>query len=261
MPQAADQWNPADYARHSRGQELWARELLSSLNMQPHQSILDVGCGDGRMTSEIAKLVPAGRAVGIDRSPEMVEFVAQHFPASRFPNLSFQTVDAAALSFRGEFDVAYSSVALHWVRDHRSVLAGIARSLRPGGRSVLQMGGQGNGIEVIEAFEEAGGQLSEFPYTFHADQEYRGLLEEAGLVVDSAELVPKDMVHLTRQAFTGWIRTAWLPYHQHISAGQKSAFHESVTDRFAEAHPPDAGGAFHVRMVRLQVRARKLQGS
>jgi trans-aconitate methyltransferase len=120
MRQAAHPWNPADYARHSRGQELWARELLWSLNMQPHQSILDVGCGDGRMTSGIAKLVPAGRAVGIDRSTEMVEFAAQHFPASRFPNLSFQAADAAALPFRSEFDVVYSSAALHWVRDHRS---------------------------------------------------------------------------------------------------------------------------------------------
>jgi trans-aconitate 2-methyltransferase len=207
------------------------------------------------MTAEIAKLVPAGRVLGIDLATEMVEFALQHFPASKFPNLSFQTADAAALPFHREFDVVYSSAALHWVRDHQSVLAGIARSLRPGGRCLLQMGGKGNGVEVIEAFEKAGVKLSGFSYAFHAEAEYRRLLEEAGLIVDSVELRAKDMVHPTREAFTGWIRTAWLPYHQHVPTERKGAFLESVTDRFADAHPPDEGGAFRVRMVRLQVRA------
>jgi trans-aconitate 2-methyltransferase len=258
MPESVHPWNPADYARHSQGQQRWARELLSSLNLQPYESVLDVGCGDGRITSEIANLVPAGQALGVDRSAAMVDFAAQHFPAGKFPNLSFQTADAAALPFRSEFDFVYSSAALHWVRDHRLVLAGIARSLRPGGRCLLQMGGKGNGVGVVEAFERAGARLSEFPYAFYGDHEYRPLLEEAGLIVDWVELVPKDMVHPHRQAFTGWIRTAWLPYHQHISEAGKGEFLESVTDRFAEAHPADAAGAFHVRMVRLQVRGHRL---
>jgi trans-aconitate 2-methyltransferase len=119
------------------------------------------------------------------------------------------------------------------------------------------MGGKGNGVEIIAAFESAGRRLPEFPYAFHGDEEYRPLLKRAGLIADSVELVPKDMVHPTRKAFTGWIRTAWLPYHQDISEQERDAFLESVTDRFAENHPPDADGASHVRMVRLQVRAHK----
>jgi trans-aconitate 2-methyltransferase len=199
--------------------------------------------------------------VGTDRSTEMVELAAQHFPASRFPNLSFQTADAAALPFRGEFDVVYSSVALHWVRDHRSVLAGIARSLRPGRRSVLQIGGQGNGIEVIAAFEEAGGSCRNFPTPFMPTRNIVGCSNRPGWSSTRPSLFQRTWFIPFAKPFTGWIRKAWQPYHQHISAGRKSAFLESVTDRFAEAHPPDAGRAFHVRVVRLQVRARKLQGS
>ena len=78
MPKLVHQWNPADYARHSQGQERLARELLRLLNPQPYESVLDVGCGDGRMTFEIAKL--ARQVVGIDRSPEMVAFASPEFP-------------------------------------------------------------------------------------------------------------------------------------------------------------------------------------
>ena len=73
MPKLVHQWNPADYVRHSQGQERFARELLTLLNPQPYESVLDVGCGDGRMTFEIAKL--ARQVVGIDRSPESVSFI------------------------------------------------------------------------------------------------------------------------------------------------------------------------------------------
>jgi trans-aconitate 2-methyltransferase len=254
MPQVAHQWNPADYARHSKGQEVFARELIASLTLQPDEDVLDVGCGDGRMTSEIAKLVPAGRVVGVDRSAEMVAFAAEHFP---FSNLSFQVADAAALPFHEQFDVVYSSAVLHWVQDHNAALTGIARSLRPGGRCLLQMGGNGNGVEMTKAFEWAGAKPTGFTYAFHGDEEYRGMVEAAGLRVDSVELIPKDMVHASRAALTGWLRTAWQPYHRHVPEDRKDAFLELVTDRFADVHPPDESGAFHVPMFRLQVRAHK----
>jgi trans-aconitate 2-methyltransferase len=257
MPQVAHPWNPADYARHSQGQEIFARELIASLTLQPDEDILDLGCGDGRMTSEIAKLVPAGRVVGVDRSEEMVAFAAEHFRSS---NLSFQVADAAALTFREEFDLVYSSAVLHWVQDHNAALAGIARSLRPGGRCLLQMGGKGNGVEMTRAFERAGASPTGFTYAFHGDKEYRGMVETAGLRVDSVELIPKDMPHASRTALTGWLRTAWQPYHRDIPEEQKDVFLESVTDRYAEEHPPDESGTFHVPMVRLQVRAHKGRG-
>ncbi len=248
------QWNPADYARHSQGQEILARELITSLKLRPQEHVLDIGCGDGRMTAEIARMVPQGRVVGIDRSAEMVAHAAQHFV---LPNLSFRTADAAALPFHDEFDVVYSSAVLHWVQDHKAALAGIARSLRPGGRCLLQMGGKGNVGEMIQAFERAGAKASGFTYAFHGDDEYRGMVQNAGLIVDNVELIPKDMVHASRAALTGWIRTAWQPYHRDVPETRKNEFLERVTDLYGEAHPADADGAFHVLTIRLQVEAHK----
>jgi trans-aconitate methyltransferase len=258
-------WNPADYAKHSQGQERWAKELLGLVSLLPHDQVLDVGCGDGRITAEIAGLVPQGRVVGADRSEEMIAFAARRFPRAQYPNLSFQVADASSLPFDEEFDVIFSNAALHWIREHKPVLAGLSKALKPGGRCVLQMGGKGNGSGVIQAFDfsirEAPWRLShrsfEFPYGFHAPREYREWMQEADLVPDSVELIEKDMVHESSEVFKGWLRTAWLPYVERVRAESRGEFLETVTRRYLAENPADEQGRVHVQMVRLQVLAHK----
>jgi trans-aconitate methyltransferase len=261
----AHQWNPADYARHSQGQERWAKELFGLLSLQPSEHVLDLGCGDGRITAQIAALVPQGRVVGVDRSAEMVKHASAGFPASRFPNLSFLQADAAKLPFNSAFDVVFSNAVLHWVKGHLPVLSGIARSLRPGGRCVLQMGGKGNGSRVISAFDyclrqptwQADLKDFDFPYGFYHPVEYRKWLLSAGLHPDAVELIEKDMIHSSREAFTGWLRTSWLPYCERVAGPRREDFLEAVTDRYLDQHPCDATGQVHVSMMRLQVLAHK----
>jgi len=265
MTNPAHPWNPADYAQHSQGQERWAKELFRLLAPQPHESILDIGCGDGRHTAELSRLVPQGRVVGVDRSPDMVAYAKDHFPPVRFPNLTFQEADASALPFDLEFDAVFSNAVLHWVLDHQPVLAGIVRSLRPGGRCVLQMGGKGNGDEVVAAMEEclsdprwqAEWRPRESHYGFHGPDEYRQWLQQAGLSADSVELIAKDMVHETCEAFTGWLRTAWQPYTTRVPEELREEFLRVATERYLHDQPPDAEGQVHVRMMRLQVLAHK----
>lgn len=262
---AAYQWNPADYAANSRGQERWARELLELAAIKPEDHVLDIGCGDGRMTAEIARRAAQGRVIGVDRSRDMVDFATRTFPQGDHPNLSFRQADARDLPFSNEFTLVYSSAVLHWMREHQSVLAGIARSLRSGGRVVLQMGGKGNTMDVTAAFDECfrepqwrhAAESFEFPYSFYGTEEYRGWLEKAGLVADAIELLPRDMVHPSRAAFTGWLRTAWLPFHAALPDDQRDLFLEEVTERFLRQSPPDSLGQIHVNAVRLQVLAHK----
>ena len=105
--------------------------------------------------------------------PKWLRSPPRNFPEGKFHNLSFRTADATALPFRGEFEVVYSSAVLHWVRDHESGLAGIASSLRSGGRCLLQMGGKGNSAEVIRIFEDAGVRPPQFTYAFLSPDQYR----------------------------------------------------------------------------------------
>jgi len=108
-------WNPEDYAKNSDAQLKWARELKSHLDLKGDESILDVGCGDGKITADFAVALPHGRAVGVDSSPQMISYAMRTYASSQYPNLSFACVDARSLDFNHEFDLVFSNAALHWV--------------------------------------------------------------------------------------------------------------------------------------------------
>jgi trans-aconitate 2-methyltransferase len=258
-------WNARDYAKSSAGQQQWARELIAKLALDGDERLLDIGCGDGKITAEIAAGLARGSVVGVDSSPDMISLAAQAYPAERQANLRFEQADAAALPFDNEFDVVFSNAALHWVLDHRPVLRGIHRSLRPGGKILLQMAGRGNAAEVFEAIDCVRATPEwcryfegfSFPYGFFAPEEYGGWLAEAGLTAQRVELIPKDMCHPDRAAFEGWIRTTWLPYTQRAPVDKREAFIGQVIDAYLERHPTGAQAAIHLEMVRLEVEAIK----
>ena len=255
-------WNPGDYARHSESQKEWARELMGKLNLRGDERVLDIGCGDGSVTAEIARLLVGGSVVGIDSSPQMIDFARKNF-MDRFSNLAFHCSDVREMTFDREFDLAFSNAALHWVPDHLPVLRRIRRSLGPSGKVLFQMAGKGNAATVMEAAHkvlEAAPwhtffQGFSFPYSFYGDEEYRGLVKTAGFAPGRVELVPKVMSHRGRAGLSGWIRTTWLPYTQRLPEEMRDRFVEEVVTLYERAHPADEEGCFHVMMVRLEVEA------
>ena len=90
-------WNAADYAANSVVQQSWARELIARLKLRGDEHILDVGCGDGKVTAEIARAVPHGTVTGIDASAEMLKFAKKTFSVAKIPNLKFKASDARAI--------------------------------------------------------------------------------------------------------------------------------------------------------------------
>jgi trans-aconitate methyltransferase len=255
------QWDARDYAASSSAQQQWARELIRKLELKGSETLLDIGCGDGKVTAEIASYLPNGFVIGIDSSEAMIAFAQSQYPASAFPNLRFQREDAHGLPFHDEFDIVFSNAALHWVIDHHSVLRGIVSSLKRGGRAYLQMGGRGNAADVVSAlsdlikanewrdyFEGFG-----FPYGFYGPNEYREWLRQAGLQAIRVELLPKDMTHQGRLGFEAWIRSAWLPYTQRVPEEKRDAFIAQLADVYLDRHPADERNVVHVGMVRLEV--------
>lgn len=260
------QWNALDYEKNSSQQQLWARELIAKLTLQGDEHLLDVGCGDGKVTAEIAGRLPRGSVMGVDVSGEMIALASQRHPVEAYPNLRFQVEDASQLPFEAQFSVVFSNAALHWVRDHRPVLQGIARSLKPGGRILLQMGGQGNAVHIIAATEK---QMASspyapyfanfiFPFGFHGPEEYTVWLGEAGLRPLRVELIPKDMVHQGRSGLEGWLRTTHLlPYTQYLPEALRESFVAQVASTYLASHPLDEQARAHVHMVRLEVEAQR----
>jgi len=92
-------WNAADYAANSAAQHVWARDLIAQLHPRGNEHILDVGCGDGKVTAELARAVPKGSVTGIDASPEMIRFARKTFSPSKHTNLKFQVMDAREIRF------------------------------------------------------------------------------------------------------------------------------------------------------------------
>jgi trans-aconitate methyltransferase len=258
-------WNAADYAENSTAQAAWAAELIDKLNLRGDEAVLDIGCGDGKVTAQIAGRVPNGSVLGVDNSEQMLHFAREAFAPETWGNLSFALCDARELPFCARLDVVFSTAALHWIVDHRPVLAGIARALRPGGRVLLQMGGRGNAEDVAEVFHRlitrpqwaAYFEGLAFPWGFHGPEEYRRWLSEAGLIADRVELIGKDMVQEGEAGLAGWVRTTWMPYTSRVPEELRGELIGQVVRAYAGAHPADAEGFLHVPMVRLEVEARR----
>lgn len=180
-------WNSELYQSSHAFVWQFGRDLLAMLGPKPNERILDVGCGTGQLTSEIAR--SGADVVGLDQSREMIEAARVNYP-----ELSFEVGDIAATEYDSEFDAVFSNAALHWVRNQEGAIVAIARALKPGGRFVFEMGGRGNIQEVwsaaMQALTEMGVANPEklSPWFYPSIGEYAPMLEERGLTVTFAVL-------------------------------------------------------------------------
>jgi trans-aconitate 2-methyltransferase len=255
------EWNASDYAENSLAQAIWARELIAKLGLLGDESVLDVGCGDGKITAELAGKVKDGLVLGIDASQNMIDYAQSKF--ANVPNLQFRQMDARQIQVNTRFDTVFSNAALHWVADQPAFLRGAFQALRPGGRLVFSCGGRGNAAEFVAVFEQLRTRSPWQPYLenfqsatfFHDDQDYQRWLEEAGFQTQSVALVPRDMAHLGREGLAGWIRTTGTAYTHCVPESDRDRFIADFVDAYLEQHPLDSNGYSHVKMVRLEVEA------
>jgi trans-aconitate methyltransferase len=163
-----------------------AKGVVELLAAKPDERILDLGCGTGTLTAEIA--ASGAQVVGIDRSPEMIGEARK-----KFPDLHFEVCDARSLKFSTEFDAAFSNAALHWIPEAAQVVEGVSHALKPIGRFVAEFGGKGNVNNVVAALETALKQLGissdgANPWYYPSIAEYAALLEQHHLEVREAVL-------------------------------------------------------------------------
>lgn len=259
------QWNAEDYRQNSTAQQQWAQQLIAKLNLTGTEAVLDVGCGDGKVTTEIASHLPHGQVVGIDNSQAMIALAAREYPTHRYANLIFQQMDARELRFSDQFDVVFSNAVLHWIEDHIPVITGMHQSLKPGGRMLLQMGAHNGMPEFMAALDQvlALPQWRDYfagfscPYGFKSIEDYQCWLPAAGFVIKRLELIEKHALHSDAEAFKGWIRTTWLPYTGRVPQSKRIQLIEAIATQYLALNPADANGRVSVLMIRLEVEAEK----
>ena len=175
-------WDARTYDRSSQPQQAWASEVLARLEgIDQESTILDVGCGTGRVTELLLALVPGGRVLAVDASREMVALTRERLGE----RAEVWCQDALDIALQEPVDVVVSTAALHWVTDHDRLWTRLAQALRPGGVLEVQCGGQGNIDRVRKVIDEVARDLARHlvgwsPWVFAAPQETAQRLREAG---------------------------------------------------------------------------------
>ncbi len=233
------EWKASEYARISELQHTMAEEVLALLDLKGNERVLDIGCGNGKNTSEIAARVPQGSVVGVDFSANMVAFASSQYAASH-PNLKFQVADARHLPFTSEFDLVVSFNALHWVPEQELALRSIHAALKPEGRAQLRLVFRGERKSLEDVLQETCHSprwhqyftSSRDPYLHLTPEEYAALAEQNGLEVRELHTAAKAWDFESREAFFAFGSVTFVEWMQHLPESERPAFINDALDRY-----------------------------
>lgn len=239
-------WNPEAYARDAAYVPALGHDVLRLLAPRPGERILDLGCGDGALTAELA--ATGAKVIGVDASPAQIA-------AARARGLDAREMAGDALTFAGEFDAVFSNAALHWMTRQDAVIASVFRALKPGGRFVAEFGGAGNialllrGILAALAARGVDGAAL-VAWFFPTPEGYSARLTAAGFEVRSME-------HFPRPTDVGgdiddWLNVFGAAFDSALPEGEIPAFHGDVARRVRHDLYDTARGTWWVDYVRLR---------
>jgi trans-aconitate 2-methyltransferase len=154
MAQGTTDWDARTYDRLAAPQEAWARDVLARLSLNGDETVLDAGCGSGRVTKLLADRLPGGRVIGVDGSESMIA-EAREALASYEDRVSFVHSDLLKLDLPEPVDAVFSNAVFHWIFDHDALFLRLRETLKPGGRLAAQCGGEGNVANWVEAVKRA----------------------------------------------------------------------------------------------------------
>jgi trans-aconitate 2-methyltransferase len=156
----AREWDGASYDRISGTMEALGLGVLERLELRGDETVLDAGCGSGRITQALIERLPRGRVIAIDESPSMIDAARERLG----PDADLRVGDLLELDLVERVDAILSTATFHWIADHELLFARLRRALTPGGRLVAQCGGETN-IDILRA--KANEVLAREPYAEH----------------------------------------------------------------------------------------------
>ncbi len=262
MPSHPREWNSTQYHQLSDPQFQWGMKVLDRLELRGDETVLDAGCGTGRVTAELARRLPKGHVIASDVSENMLTGAREHLQPQFNGRVSYLQSDMADLPLDKEVDVVFSTAAFHWVKDHDALFRSLYRVLRPGGRVVAQCGG-GPNLEIIRARADrlisedrvmrSAMVAFENPWTYALPEQTTGRLRRAGFADAEAWLqsTPTTIEDATR--YREFLRTVVLRAHvAHMPADSADHLLAQMTELGAKDEPP-----FTLDYWRLNIDARK----
>lgn len=255
------EWDAAQYARLSALQLAMAAEALALLELNGDERVLDVGCGNGKVTAEISARVPKGSVVGIDPSAEMIAFATQHFGAPGHPNLRFETGDARQISFRDEFDLVVSFNALHWIPEQAQALQSIRATMNPSGKAQLRLVPKGRRKSLEDVLEETrkSSRWAAYDRNFHdpylhlTPEEYAALAEKNGLRVLGLHTQDKSWDFGSRESFAAFGSVTFVEWTNVLPETERAEFIADVLDRYRSVANENPGEENVFKFYQLDV--------
>lgn len=258
-----DYWKADEYYQNSSSQKNAAADLMKYVKINENEKILDVGCGDGKITAEIAASIPNGQVIGVDISPAMIDFARGAFPQTTHPNLQFILKDAQNLDFDPSFDTLFSFTTLQWIQNHQAFLEGAHKSLKSHGTLAITMpmglpSTLEQAVNELISSSEWSSYFDEFStgWNFIDDIHYGKLLESNHFSPVRLTVVPQRDIFPSREIFEKFI-SQWFPYLRPLPQNLKPLFMSQVVDRFLELESAFPNGEVHFKIRRLEVVATK----
>jgi trans-aconitate 2-methyltransferase len=243
-------WDAEAYDAVSDPQFEWGMEVLGRLDLEGGESVLDAGCGSGRVTAELAELVPDGRVLAVDGSQAMIAKARERLG----DRAAYLVADLTELELDERVDLVFSTATFHWILDHDLLFERLRAALVPGGRLVAQCGGRGNiagyseAVATVAARPVFGLQVGEVEehWNFQGPEDTERRLLDAGFSEPRCWLQPKPVVPDDPLEFT---MTSVIGTHL-------ARLPEDLRLPFAEAVLEEAGTPLTLNYVRLNIECR-----
>lgn len=271
-----DHWSAEKYSSAASFVPKLTSTVISYLAPKSNDRILDIGCGDGQLTAQIAEAVSSGQVLGLDASQSFVS-TAQEKHAN--DNCTFNLQDCTKLAecqeaVDGSFDKVFSNAALHWILrkpdTRQDVFRNAQRALKPGGKLVFEMGGKGNVAEIHTAFTaalvHAGLSVEDAraasPWFFPSVEWMTQTLSDVGFEVEKCELeyrptqLNPDKSDKTG-GLEGWLRLMGAQFLEAVEEGKRETVLREVCDALETVITREEDGSKWIGYVRLRAVARK----
>jgi len=249
------------YEKASIFQQEWGNKLISELNLKGNEDILDLGCGNGLLTANLARLVPDGNVIGVDASEGMIEAAKE----KEEDNLEFLLMDLNEIDLDRQFDFIFSNATLHWIKNHNQLWAKIHKLLNPNGFVRFNFAADGNSshfnkvIKEIIVFEEYREYFSEFqwPWYLPSVDEYENFLKDFAFSELNVWEDNEDRFFPDKEAVIWWVdQPQIVPFLVNIPEDKKGLFREIVIEQVFKETLQENGRYFE-EFRRMNVLARK----
>jgi trans-aconitate 2-methyltransferase len=225
-------WDAETYDAVSDPQFTWGTEVLERLELNGYETVLDAGCGSGRVTAELLKRLPDGRVIAVDGSEAMIAKARERLGE----DVSYLVADLSELEVAEPVDLIFSTATFHWILDHDRLFAHLHTTLRPGGRLVAQCGGQGNVAEHAKAIVAVAAR-PEFAHhfdgmvgmwNFAGPEETERKLHDAGFSAARCWLEPKPVTPERPLEFTSTVTLG--PHLDQLPKELRRPFAEAILE-------------------------------